>query len=242
MPPQPLSNIKRDATVEIPPVDLTKRPGGALWIASCISAWSAVEFHLGLMMIAFLGKAASPTVAIYVDLIAFRTRIEALIAAAKNTLSDEYYEIFEALISFTRVAAKKRDKLAHHLWTYSCDLPDALLLIDPRDLLPEFTNGIAKAIEGKAAKEYFFTEKDIKIDYNLIYVYKMQDFAELYAEFVSISNYHTKFVKATLGKNNSQGRKLFFELSHEPRILEYVSRQRQARQNNQSQRALPQPK
>jgi hypothetical protein len=126
--------------------------------------WSEVELQLGTMMVAFLGESATPTVAIYLDLLAFRTRIAALEAAAKNTLIYEHHEIFKALVTITRSAAKQRDKLAHWIWTCSSQLPDALLLIDPRILLPAHNAAIAKALSGTALKGHILSEEDINVD------------------------------------------------------------------------------
>jgi hypothetical protein len=58
----------------------------------------------------------------------------AITAVAKTTLSSWQFEIFEVIANSSKSAQRKRDKLAHWVWGYSNDLPDALLLIDPQHL------------------------------------------------------------------------------------------------------------
>jgi hypothetical protein len=224
MPPQPLSSVRSNAIVKMGPVDLSVRPEAALWVSKCIAAWSEVEFQLGLMMTAFLGEAAIPTVAIYLELLAFRTRVQALAAAAPKTISLEHEQIFDALIFLARAATKKRDRLAHWLWTYSEQVPEALLLIDPRDLLPQFTHRIIKALAGQKT-----TEEDAQISKNLIWVYRPIDLIEIHTELSHLRNLIAAFNKMVLLESNvSEQYKLYYALSHEPLIQEYVSRQRAA--------------
>lgn len=65
----------------------------------------------------------------------------------------ESLELFETLRAIVKTSEKRRDKFAHHRWGISADLPDALLLIDPRD---EF----AKDPGGLFEKVFVYTEQD----------------------------------------------------------------------------------
>jgi hypothetical protein len=174
--------------------------------------------------------------AIYLELIGVRTRIVALDAAAKNTLSAEHYELFAAIISLTKSAAKQRDKLAHWKWELSDDLPDALLLTDPRVVLPEYTRILSKGIS------YWMENKKNwipRIDPSNIFVYKETDFIELDSEIVSIGGIIAMFVVMIFAKEKPQVQhEIYLAISQEPRILEYVSRQRQAKKNDSS---VPEP-
>jgi hypothetical protein len=131
--------------------------------------WSEIELELGALMVAFLGASAIPTVAIYTDLLAFRTREQALRSAAQKTLSPDHLDIFEAVISIVKSVAKQRDRLAHWLWRISDDLPDAILLIDPRILLPAFADTMIKALGGTFAEQPV-THNAIGIDSSDIFV------------------------------------------------------------------------
>jgi hypothetical protein len=234
MAPQPLSRVASRAVIKMEPIDLGARPSLAPWIAKCIAKWSDIELTMGLMMVAFLGESATPTVAIYTDLLAFRTRVDALAAAAKNTLIIEHFTIFEAIISILRKATKQRDRLAHHIWTYSDQISDALLLTDPRDLLPAYTDGIKAALAGTAKKGTTFTSDDVIIPYDKVYVYKEQDLIDIYKEFELIGGITSTFVRMILSGNDMLRQyRLYYMLSQEPRIHAFLSRQKSENQNAQ---------
>jgi hypothetical protein len=199
-------------------------------IAKCIAMWSEVELQLGLMMAAFLGEVAVPTVAIYIDMLAFRTRMEALTAAAPNVLNREQHEIFEALVAFARTATRRRDKLAHGLWTYSDEIPDALLLVDTRDRLPQYTHAIIRALRGEKV-----LDADTMVPSKLISVYRPKDLQQLHAEFEHLQQCMVTFNKMVLLENNvAEQYRLYYALFHEPRIHEFVVRQRQPQKSGPS--------
>jgi hypothetical protein len=236
MPAQPLSNVRSDAKIQMGPVNLDARPEAAIWIAKCIAMWSEVELQLGMMMTSFLGEVAAPTVAIYIDLLAFRTRIQALTAAAQQTLALEQHEIFEALISLARAATKKRDRFAHWLWAFSDTLPNAVLLVDPRDHLPKMTGLITKAIK----QEELFLD-DFVVSKDKIWVYTPKEFEEIFDEFRDLHRHLSIFNRMVLmGGDVLKQYQLFYALSQEPQIAQFVSRQREVRNKSQSKPEQPQ--
>jgi hypothetical protein len=52
-------------------------------------------------------------------------------AAAKAALDEKEYDIFKATMSVTTSVQTPRNQLAHWVWAYSTDVPNALLLADP---------------------------------------------------------------------------------------------------------------
>ena len=54
-----------------------------------------------------------------------------ILAAGWAKLFDPELEIFEAVIQTARAVGKKRNAIAHHVWEYTTELPEALLLIEP---------------------------------------------------------------------------------------------------------------
>lgn len=62
-------------------------------------------------------------------------KIATVTAAANTLLKDEVLEAFDAIMPLVRAAASQRHEFAHHLWGASDDIPDALLLVDPKHSL-----------------------------------------------------------------------------------------------------------
>jgi hypothetical protein len=65
-------------------------------------------------------------------LIAQHLQLGALEAAAKVALSDEEYDVFKAAATATNRVQTPRNHLAHWIWASCPELPDALLLADPK--------------------------------------------------------------------------------------------------------------
>ena len=57
-----------------------------------------------------------------------------ILAAAKEQMTNDDAALVEAVFGVNKAARAMRNAYAHHLWGHSDDLPDALLIIDPRDL------------------------------------------------------------------------------------------------------------
>jgi hypothetical protein len=94
--------------------------------------WSLVEAGIGTMLSFIMEAEFAATAAMLGSLRSSSAQIDAVAAAGKAKLKGRDLELFEAVIMITRSAAKKRNMVAHHIWAYSSDLPDALLLVDPR--------------------------------------------------------------------------------------------------------------
>ena len=182
------------------------------------------------MMVAMLGEVAAPTVAIYLELLALRTRTLALSAAAKSTLNQHEHQIFEVLVSMTRASAKKRDKLAHWLWTYSDDISDALLLIDPRDQIPQVAPAVVKLANNRPVRESEFIVAPSRI-----YVYRPGDFAEIEREFRELENCLVVFNQMVLESSVGEQFRLLTELSRRPPVAQRLFRLRK----DQNSRAPP---
>lgn len=58
-------------------------------------------------------------------------------AATESELEKPHCDIFDAIITlFVKPAIRDRDKFAHWVWGYAPELPDALLLMEPREKTP----------------------------------------------------------------------------------------------------------
>jgi hypothetical protein len=96
----------------------------------------------------------------------------AMDAAAKAALSAEDYPFYEALMKAIRSSRNRRNDFVHHLWGYSPDIPDALLLLDPKEALAsqfateryisDHVSGKTPTIESMRNNPMVYTSKDLE--------------------------------------------------------------------------------
>ena len=79
-----------------------------------------------------LGADVEPAIAMFATLTAQRQQMGALEAAAKAALSPNEFDVFRAAISMTESVQTPRNHLAHWIWGTCEQLPDALLLAEPK--------------------------------------------------------------------------------------------------------------
>jgi hypothetical protein len=130
--PQPLSRVKLGANVRQRPSILDHLPAEyAQTIAAIFSYSSLIEYRLSLLLVRILGADAAPAIAMFSTLIPQHSQLRALDAAAKAALDEKEYDVFKATMSVTTSVQTPRNQLAHWVWAYSTDVPNALLLADP---------------------------------------------------------------------------------------------------------------
>lgn len=169
-----------------------------------IASWSNVEnFLLGLYL-ELLGGAGERAAIAYLAIETQSAKTQAIRAVAQATLEAKHFNLLVAVLAVAKTAQKSRDKLAHHIWGYSPELPDALLLIDPKSL-------------ARRAKP-----RDMSED---VMVYREHDFSEV----IKLNN---RICEWGLTLNfiisdhvaNRDGR-LYDELCAEPEVRERLDRQ-----------------
>jgi hypothetical protein len=133
--PQPLSLVRSDASIFIGNAGMPvfdHNPTLGLLAMEAIASWSNVEnFLLGLYL-ELLGGAGDRAAIAYLAIETQSAKTQAIRAVAQNVLSSENFELLTAILAVAKTSQKSRDKLAHHVWGFSPNLSDALLLIDPR--------------------------------------------------------------------------------------------------------------
>ncbi len=133
--PQPLSRIKPNASVYIGNVGdypLRRHPDLAVLAMECIRSWSDVENFMLHLYVELMGGNASLIAKTYLNLRGASNKQQLLVAAAEASLDDKLKPLFKAIFSRISTHEKDRDKIAHWTWGDSPQLPDALLLMDPR--------------------------------------------------------------------------------------------------------------
>ena len=111
---------------------LNDNPELAKLTASIFALWASIEHSLHLLLTSVLGADAGLAIAMFATLRGQRLRMGALEAAAKATLSLNDFDVFRAAISMVHSAQTPRNYLAHWIWGTCEELPDALLLAEPK--------------------------------------------------------------------------------------------------------------
>jgi hypothetical protein len=131
--PQPLSRVRPGATVRQRPAILDHLPPKyAQLVSGIFSHWSLVEHRLNLLLVRILGADAEPALAMFAILDAQHLQFKAIEAAAKAALEEHEYDVFKATMGVARSVQTPRNQLAHWVWAHSAELPDALLLCEPK--------------------------------------------------------------------------------------------------------------
>ena len=201
--PQPLSKVAPNAAYSICNVGdypLARHPDLALLVAEVISSWSNVEaFHLNLF-INLMGGKKDKAAKIFLSLESRSARLSAIRAIAAD-LPEKHRNLLNAILSISRSYSKARDKIAHHVWGDSHDLPDALLLVDPK--YADFET----------------------LDRSKVFVYRKNDFQRIIKDNERLAHFGglLDFISQPV---HSAGKDHIYErLSQEPEIAEQLRRQ-----------------
>ncbi|MCH7480851.1 MAG: hypothetical protein IIC79_05605 [Chloroflexi bacterium] len=226
--PQPLSSVKRSAVVKWGDQDtFEKRPELAIMVIRAIAGWAHAEGFMREILVRMLGARAEPAAKMYAALRSSQVQISALSAAAECTLSPPRLELFKAIMKVAQPVARTRHRLAHDLWCYSDDLPDALLLLETDAAFNfsiernrfRFSPNRTKL----AAKLVGLEPPEFPIE--RVFVYRENDLQEIIRNTSEIQNYFAIFqdvVDLTSGTAESSYRELMLELP----IQESVTRLR----------------
>lgn len=232
MPPQPLSLVMPHATVSWGAgFAFEKRPSLAPLVAEAISAWAYAEATMGDILIRMLGARGEPAAKMYSAIVSTTARLDALSAAARCSLQSRYLEMFDALKMVVKPVAGARNRLAHDLWCYSDDLPDALLLLDASASFDFFVerntfhfdqDARAAAIQGKRPPPLFPMDR--------VFVYREQELTEILTAVREVHQLLALFVVVASG-HQPQAESNFRELELEPRIQTALARLRKRSEN-----------
>jgi hypothetical protein len=139
MPPQPLSRVRPKAKALPGPEALyTHRPNLAPLAMAVIAHWSEIEVKNASMLAFVLRAEAAPTMAMIQAIRSASAQMDVIEAAGSVKLTGQHLEIFKAIIRLARKAAKKRHPIAHHVWAFSMEMVDAILLVEPSAYLEMF--------------------------------------------------------------------------------------------------------
>lgn len=199
--PQPLSRVAPDAHFEIGNVgtrSLAQRPALAVMAMEAIAAWSHVDSFMLKLYVELAGGEEADAAAVYLAMESSRAKATLVTVLAERKLSPDNLKLLRAIIKVSESAQKDRDKLAHWVWGTSPQLPDALLLADPRT--------------------HFSSPERI-------FVYKQADFEAMRVKFDRIAIWGNKFYFILIGNPANRDGRIYAQLCQEPEIAETLDRQ-----------------
>lgn len=132
-------------------------------IESMLAVFLKVEVHIAMRMLHSIESEGA--------------RNAVLKTAAEHVLSPDDFRLFNATLKYVRASQKRRHLFAHHIWAISPQVPDSIILINPRDVNDEEAR-LAEYNRDRREDEpmysppgprfwdnaYVFTEKDLQDD------------------------------------------------------------------------------
>jgi hypothetical protein len=136
MPPRPESpKTFRSAAVSFKIGRAIERPEVAAWIGQCVTCWAQVEAQASRLFTLLSGLNAEAGVALYNSFTGASLKENSIKVLARSGLARKDYELIDALLRVVRSHQNTRDKIAHWYWLFSDQIPDGLVLIDPKGIL-----------------------------------------------------------------------------------------------------------
>jgi hypothetical protein len=143
---------------------------------------------------------------------------------ARSTLRRSDYKIIDALLKVIDSQQKIRNKIVHWFWGYSEQIPDGLVLIDPKILLLRNARVQARKRAGK-----FATIDEAAIPFEEIYVYRIKDLETDASSFIALAGLITKCHRLCMARGKKRA-ELRRELSKDGRLVSRLARCDQADQ------------
>lgn len=187
MAPQPLHRVIKDPKFSLTGgAWLGKQPQLGAALASVIAAWSEAEMYYGAILIQLLGGNSGPALAMLHALTSTSAQDQAIEAAAATMLADDEMILFTATLTVARRNRKVRHSLAHGCIIQCDDLPDSLIVADPRDF-----HKLWKLVFGPSpahADRNLYVKEAIREFSKVAQVWKKSDLDEVADRFRSVSD------------------------------------------------------
>jgi hypothetical protein len=210
--PQPLSAVIPKASLGIYPEAAEKHPDRATQVASIFAWWSAVETQLGIIFAFLMGAGrAQHVLSFYHSLNSTEAKIGVVSRIVERSLPAPEIELFKAIRRvIIRPAQAVRNQLAHWAWAECAELPDAICLINPADLIDYYTESIIRPV---------------RVDLSLVQVYREKDLQNAEAVVRRAHDLTRRFGGIISTPRDPAHQQLFEELCNEPLVREALDRQ-----------------
>lgn len=202
--PQPLSKVSSEANVIMCNAGdrpLKHNPTLGLLAMESIISWANVEQFMLNTYLDMMGGPKELAATAYLSLEIQSAKISVINAISREILTDEMQALLAAILKIAKSAQKSRDKLAHHIWGYSPEIPDGFLLVHPKDFLAD------------------------RLDRDAIYVWKQADFESVIRLNDRLCDFGATFSQIFHPPPWTSADALYRELCAEPEIRERLSDQ-----------------
>lgn len=192
-------------------------------MAECIAKWSVVDTHLGYLFISLLRSNEGLGAALYGDFESAKAKSNAIKALAVASLSADENDLISRLLKHVSSQQKTRDKLAHWLIGTSEDLPDSLILVNPKSAWAALGETQQYWREAPHLLENKLTGKTVPEDE--VYAYDLNSLRSDRDGFFKLSILLTKFIKMVSSDPENQTRhQLYAELNQDARLAKRIAR------------------
>lgn len=200
---QPLSSFNTRHCL-FHPECVEKYPALAAKIVVVLAAWSHLETHMGLVFSRLLGSEEEKGIAIFNALSNLGAHTLDQVFKAVETLSipQEQQDFLQALRILTGGVRNLRNPLAHGHWGLSPDIPNALLLRNPRESLKalgsltrqyEMLLAESRKNGDSAVTALEIDDADVGDVIGEVFVYRENDFIEIYDRILAVFQYWKDF-------------------------------------------------
>lgn len=238
-----LAQVNPKANYSFDPVDLASCPPEVLSkVTRCISIWSLIETFIANVALYAVKGDMRVAMEMYLSITSSSAANAALKTAVRLGLEPKYGELFNAIWAISGELAPERHRLAHWGMGYSKDVPNAILLLNPRDGLKRGAHNVSVGRLGEYAK---FTPRPI----NKVRVCSSEYLDHLIQLFESHLNRIfglTQLLSLYEASQPASRRTLkthYDRLYNEPQILQKITvmRGHQNKKSSPKRRTLPKP-
>jgi len=176
--PQPLSKVHPKATVILGYAEEIFNPEFTTSIFQVVNTWAVCEHILSHLISRFVKGDFEIVTAMFHALSSSEARRDALFAAAQKALSREDFNLIRATMRAAKPTRDQRNCFVHHIWGYSPEIPDAMVLADPTALSEHILDANRSFLEIWRGKP---PRKLVDYDHSKIFVYRENDFFDAVA-------------------------------------------------------------
>jgi hypothetical protein len=209
--PQPLSSLRRHVGYVLNSIGvypLRERPALALAAMEGIATWATVESWMLDLYLDLAGGNKTLAAELFLTLESNSARSAAIVPLIAP-LEKKYRDLYAAIAKLVKTRGRARDRLGHWVWGYSGQLPDALLLANPKAMSTlDWTN----------------PEDRERVNAEILY-YTAADFAQIVRDNEELAGFGFKFRWIVTNHPSNREDRLYHELCAAPALAEILHHQ-----------------
>lgn len=230
---QPLSRVAPVAEVDFSPSSLQMRPQLAVLAMQVVATGAQMEFRIGALLSHILHTNTRAGIAMYQAVASEDGKRNMIRAAAGVLLADDDAALVEAVFVINKSARDLRNAYAHHMWGHTDELPDALLIADPREMQAALAaNQELRAEKRRMAVEWrdhdrpggSFADQPMTVDRSLIRVVRRPDMEQALLLVSKASARVSRLEEIALEPDSNKAQQARDALRAEPKIQRLLDR------------------